>query len=291
MTALSSVPGVRSSRPTCLPSTVNVKPGWMVISSVLPSAIFTTNWSAKTATTVPCFTSIDEVPFASNAADGTSNRIRNRVLTRVFMIASPLSFLFTTRLMVSLRSLFAAVRPHGADDEALRGGADEIERIAGDERQRGLVRGVEHVDPGRRYDGHAAHDEALHAGSHPQLDDVVHGDVFQRAEEAVAMPGDARVAARAGRRRVGDPPEPPVERDLVGAGENRRLEAEPRDRENRDRRLGPHLQRLPERRDALRRPERGVGLPAAGGVAGRRRRRRGRRGRRGKSRDRGPGGD
>ena len=89
---------------------------------------------------------------------------------------------------------FAAGDTHGANDEPLGGGADVIEGITGDQGHRPCGRRVQHRDV-LRID-HPRPLDAIDVAplERVELDRVARDDVLQAAEEAVAVPGDARVS-------------------------------------------------------------------------------------------------
>ena len=144
---------------------------------------------------------------------------------------------------------------HGTDDEPLGGGADKVERIARDQRQRPRRRRVQHRDI-LRFD-HPRSLDAIDALllERVDLDRVTWDDVLQSAEEAVPVPGDARVPVRSRLCCVLDVTDPAVERPVVGARQHRHLQANLRDSEHRERRGGRLAQRLTPSVDALWGPE------------------------------------
>ena len=110
---------------------------------------------------------------------------------------------------------------HSANDIALRGGADEIERIAGDQCDRLLGRGIEHrhvlgIDNPRSFDA-----VDLCPLKCFKFDRVPDADVLQAAEEAVAMSGNAGVAARAWHRGLFDVTHAPIQRDVARSRQHR----------------------------------------------------------------------
>ena len=80
-------------------------------------------------------------------------------------------------------------------------------------------------------------------------------DVFQAAEEPVAVPGDSGVAIRPWQCRVVDVTHGAVEREVVGAPQDRHLEANLRDAQDRERRRCGFAQCPPPGADAFRVPE------------------------------------
>src|SRR6185295_19670636 len=93
---------------------------------------------------------------------------------------------------------------NGSHDEPLWRRADEIERIAGDQRQRPDRGGIENRDI-LRVDNPRPFDPIdLVDANRFELDDITGTDVFQAAEVPVTMSGNARVAVRTRPRRLID---------------------------------------------------------------------------------------
>ena len=147
------------------------------------------------------------------------------------------------------------VRPYGADDVALRRWADIIERIAGDQRERPSRRWIEHryvlrVDDPGPFDA-----IDFLPSKRFELDGIFGPDVLQASKEPVAVPGDSGVAIRPRQCRVVDVTHGAVEREVVGAQQDRHLEANLRDAQDRERWRCGFAQCPPPGGDAFRVPE------------------------------------
>lgn len=77
------------------------------------------------------------------------------------------------------------------DDKALRGLADEIKGVAGDEGEFGFVANVEHPHLIRRNDLGGIDNVAVGAGVVGDVDLHIFGDVLERPEESIAVAGEA----------------------------------------------------------------------------------------------------
>jgi len=128
------------------------------------------------------------------------------------------------------------VAAYRTDDEALRSGTDEIERIAGDERQRALGRRVKHRDIVRVDDPRPLDPVLLRPVKCFELDRIAGGDIHQAPEEAVAMPGDPGVSVDARHGRLFDVADRSIQREFVGAFEHGHFEADTRNTQDRERR-------------------------------------------------------
>src|SRR4030095_6054713 len=134
--AVPFMPGFNSRTDICCPSMLKRKSS-ATVSSLVPSGSRTVSWLPYTASTSKLLVSWDVVDCC--ASDTTAVRLtaiaaRNtRLSVRTIRIFSILSVLRGHLRFVA--------RKHGTDDEPLRGGADEVERIASDQRQRPCGRG------------------------------------------------------------------------------------------------------------------------------------------------------
>ena len=147
----------------------------------------------------------------------------------------------------------------GADDEPLRGGADEVEGIAGDQCQRARGRRVEHRDVFRIDDPGSLDAKDVLSLNRVDLDHVARSDVLQSPEEAVAVTGDADVSVGARQRRILDVPETTVERAVVSARQHCHLESQLRDSKHGEGFRSRVEERLPPGVHALGRPQGLVG--------------------------------
>src|SRR6185295_7988179 len=89
-----------------------------------------------------------------------------------------------------------------------------------------------------------------------EFDGIALDDVLQSPEEAIPVPGDARVPVRARRRRVLDVTDGTIQGAVVTAGEHGHLESNLRDPEHGERRGARLARRLEPGLDADLRPER-----------------------------------
>src|SRR6476660_3381035 len=152
---------------------------------------------------------------------------------------------------------------HSSDDEPPRRRADEVERIAGDQRQRSRGRGIEHGDI-LRVDNPRSFD-TVHFGpvERFQLDGITRSDVFQDAKETVTVPGNACVALRSRLCGVLDVTDAAIQRDLVSPFEYWRLKPDSGNAQDGQRDRTGVLEGVLPREDPSRRPEtliRGIGL-------------------------------
>src|SRR4051794_12541955 len=85
---------------------------------------------------------------------------------------------------------------HCPDDEPARRGADEVERVTRDQRQRRRRGGVQHRDIVRVDDPRSLDPIDVLAVQRVDLYGVTDRDVLQSPEEAVAVAGDAEVPIR-----------------------------------------------------------------------------------------------
>src|SRR5438477_8355440 len=96
------------------------------------------------------------------------------------------------------RSLFrrdrAAADELGLDDEPLRRMADEVERIAGDERHRLTLGGIEHVHVVGADDERLADAVAIRSIGGRDRERIADLDIAQRTKHGIAMAGDADVS-------------------------------------------------------------------------------------------------
>src|SRR4029453_6412543 len=90
------------------------------------------------------------------------------------------------------------------DYEPPRGVADEIEGVAGDQRERRMVRRIEYVDVVRRDNQRLADLVVVDAVGRRELHCIAGMDVTERTKHGVAMAGDADVASSSGKWRVLD---------------------------------------------------------------------------------------
>lgn len=128
---------------------------------------------------------------------------RSAALRAVFVIpAACLNVGRRRRCRSRRRSSSATVDGLRADDEAVRRGAYVVERVAGDERERGFRRRVEDGYLGWRHDAGVADDVGEVAVRSGDANVIAGADVLQRPEEGVAMGGKRDVAGVAGQRRV-----------------------------------------------------------------------------------------
>lgn len=110
-----------------------------------------------------------------------------------------------------------------------------VKRITRDQRQRARWRRVEHryvlrVDDPGPFDA-----IDLLPSKRFELDGISEPDVFQASKEPVAMPGDSGVAIGARQGRVVDVTHGAIERHVVGARQDRHLEANLADAQDRER--------------------------------------------------------
>ena len=124
----------------------------------------------------------------------------------------------------------------GAHDEPLRRGADVGERIAGHQRQCGIVGRVEHRHVRRLHDVGALHVVVVNAIRGDDANLVIGIDVAQLAEEGVAMPRKADVPLLAGQRGAGNVSDGQPQRTRIAPRANDRGDAEPRNLDAADRR-------------------------------------------------------
>ena len=134
----------------------------------------------------------------------------------------------TGRIISSLSRPLLLFYQIGTHDEALRRVPDEFERVARDERQRRMVRRIEHVhivwsDDERLRD--AIFEDAIGRGYEKRIADFYSP---HRAEGSVAMTGDADVAGLTGKRGVLDVAGAACERSIVRSFKNRCFEIDPR---------------------------------------------------------------
>src|SRR4029077_16609652 len=112
------------------------------------------------------------------------------------------------------------VRDQGSlDDKAARCVAEYVECVAGDERERLLRRGIQHVYVVRRDNQRLADLVVVHAVGRRELHLIAQMDMTERTKHGVAMTSDADVARLPGKRRVLDVAGSAAERSVVSAFE------------------------------------------------------------------------
>src|SRR4030095_1784488 len=145
---------------------------------------------------------------------------------------------------------------HGTNDEPAGSGAHEVEGVAGDQRQYPCGRRIQYRDVLRVDHPRPLDAICLLSIERVEFEGVAPDNVFQSPEEAIPVPGDARVPVRARWCRVLDVTDGTVEGAVVGAGEDGHLESNLRDPEHRERRRGRLARHLEPGTDANWRPQR-----------------------------------
>src|SRR5438874_2672227 len=119
-------------------------------------------------------------------------------------------------------------------DESMRRMSDELERVAGDEGERRLLSGIEHIDVFRLDDDGLTDPISIDAVGRREIERIPDMDVPQSPEDRVAMSGDPDVPRLPGQRCIFDVPRGPSQRAVVAAFEHGRGDLDCRNFEPRD---------------------------------------------------------